>query len=71
VPFQRFATTPPRSVHLKLCRGYSVSGLFLPVEFRRRFVGLVTSTVLWKNGWLDRDAVWDGEWGGPAGNRVL
>jgi len=26
-----------------------------------RSVGL--QSVLWQNGWLDPDAVWDGEWG--------
>jgi len=40
--------TPIMSVGLSICR----------------FVGLCVcpESVLWQNGWLDLDAVWDGEW---------
>jgi len=55
------------------CVRYNVvlSGLFLPVEFRVRVclsvclsVGLFDGNeqVFWKNGSLDRDAVWFGGW---------
>jgi len=48
---------------------FRVSGLFLQVEFLRFSVGQSVCPsagndyVFWKNGGLDRDAVWGREWG--------
>ena len=51
---------------ITLRRTYSDSDLLQQVYLRVRYVGLSVGDerVLWKNVWLDRDGVWNGERGG-------
>jgi len=44
---------------------YKPSSLEIPSFPRSVWLSVGNDCEFWKNGWLDRDADWDGEWAGP------